>query len=217
LLLKDAFPSITHPFRRYRCLSGIRGAQIKNLCRKFCLYAPRQRLAVWSLPGANLSVWLALLSLDHPVRRSTCAQRTSRLCFSGSFRKKSCRQTQPSDKISYGCLPKKRRLPLGAGRLPSLRAWVGEWVSRTEWHRIVCFNKPAEYVKDFLKGDYVEVEGELRSSEFDSAVGEGKKKATVKRRSWEIRASIIRKLTRPARQEPENGSETETFTEDDAA
>jgi len=43
-----------------------------------------------------------------------------------------------------------------------------EWVSRTEWHRIVCFNKTAEYAKGLRKGDYVEVKGELRSSEFES-------------------------------------------------
>lgn len=88
-----------------------------------------------------------------------------------------------------------------------------EWVSHTEWHRIVCFNKPAEFARDLCKGDYVEVEGDLRSSEFDGAVGEGQKKTTVKRRSWEIRASVVRKLARPTQQE----SDTENFTEDDAA
>lgn len=69
-----------------------------------------------------------------------------------------------------------------------------EWVNRTEWHRVVAFGKPADYAKKLQKGDYVEVEGELRSSEFDSEVGEGNKKTTVKRRSWEIRASIVKKL-----------------------
>jgi len=53
----------------------------------------------------------------------------------------------------------------------------GEWVNHTEWHRIVAFAKPADYAKSLRKGDYVLVEGELRSTEFDAEVGEGRKKA----------------------------------------
>jgi single-strand DNA-binding protein len=65
---------------------------------------------------------------------------------------------------------------------------TNQWVARTEWHRIVCFAKPAEYAKGLKKGDYIEVEGELRSSEFDAEVGNAKQKTQVKRRSWEVRA-----------------------------
>jgi len=72
-----------------------------------------------------------------------------------------------------------------------------EWVNHTEWHRIVAFGKPADSAKDLKKGDYVEVQGELRSSEFDAEVGEGGTKTAVKRRTWEIRASVVRKLTPP--------------------
>jgi single-strand DNA-binding protein len=77
-----------------------------------------------------------------------------------------------------------------------------QWVNRTEWHRIVAFGKPADDAKKLKKGDYVEVEGELRSTEFDSEVGEGK--TTVKRRSWEIRASIVKKLQSPQTSREEN-------------
>ena len=75
-----------------------------------------------------------------------------------------------------------------------------EWVSRTEWHRIVCFGKPAEYAKELKQGDYVEVEGELRSSEYDAESGKNndQKKSSSKRRSWEVRASRVRRLDRPA-------------------
>lgn len=76
-----------------------------------------------------------------------------------------------------------------------------EWVNHTEWHRIVAFAKPADYAKQLKKGDYVEIEGELRSTEFDVEVGEGRKKTTVKRRGWEIRASIVKKLAPPAQGE----------------
>ena len=51
---------------------------------------------------------------------------------------------------------------------------TNQWVARTEWHRVICFAKPAEYAKGLKKGDYVEVEGELRSSEFDAEVGNAK-------------------------------------------
>ena len=69
-----------------------------------------------------------------------------------------------------------------------------EWVSHTEWHRIVCFGKSAEFAKELKKGDYVEVKGELRSSEFESDNG-GK---PSKRRSWEIRASRVEELAPPS-------------------
>jgi single-strand DNA-binding protein len=92
----------------------------------------------------------------------------------------------------------------------------GEWVNHTEWHRIVAFGKPADYAKNFRKGDYVEIEGELRSTEFEAEVGEGKKKTTVKRRGWEIRASIVRKLAEPENSRHEN-LDAESITEDDAA
>ena len=91
-----------------------------------------------------------------------------------------------------------------------------QWVNHTEWHRIVAFGKPAEYAKNLKKGDYVEVEGELRSTEYDAEVGEGKKKTTVKRLSWEIRASIVKKLAKPASQGTEN-PDADPITEDDAA
>ena len=86
-----------------------------------------------------------------------------------------------------------------------------EWVSTTEWHRIVCFNQLADYALTLKKGDYVEVKGEIRSSEFQSAVGEGRKKTSVKRRSWEVRAKSVQKLTRA------DSAEAETVQEDSAA
>jgi single-strand DNA-binding protein len=93
---------------------------------------------------------------------------------------------------------------------------TGQWVNHTEWHRIVAFGKPADYAKGLKKGDYVEIEGELRSTEYDAQVGDGKKKTTVKRRGWEVRASIVRKLAQPESSRGEN-LDAEPITEDDAA
>ena len=89
-----------------------------------------------------------------------------------------------------------------------------EWVNHTEWHRIIAFGKPADYARSLKKGDYVQIEGELRSSEFDVEVGEGKKKTMVKRRGWEIRAGIVKKLTPPAQGDT---SDADSITEEDAA
>lgn len=73
----------------------------------------------------------------------------------------------------------------------------GEWISRTDWHRIVCFAKTAKYADGLKKGDHVEVTGTLRSSRYDGEVALGRKKATVSKRAWEVRATSVRKLARP--------------------
>ncbi len=72
-----------------------------------------------------------------------------------------------------------------------------KWESHTEWHRIVVWDKTAEAVKPLVKGDYVLVEGEIRSSEYerDLVLNDGSP-ATVKQRTWEIRARAVRKLAR---------------------
>lgn len=87
-----------------------------------------------------------------------------------------------------------------------------EWVNHTEWHRIVAFGKPADFAKGLKKGDYVEVEGELRSTEYEKEVGQGKNKVTF--RDKEVRANTVKKLAAPAKGE---NLDAEPITEDDAA
>jgi single-strand DNA-binding protein len=41
-----------------------------------------------------------------------------------------------------------------------------DYKTRTEWHRVVCWNKLAEWAGSLPKGAYVEVEGELRYREY---------------------------------------------------
>ncbi|GGA73391.1 hypothetical protein GCM10011507_26250 [Edaphobacter acidisoli] len=89
-----------------------------------------------------------------------------------------------------------------------------EWVNHTEWHRIVAFGKPADYARSLKKGDYVEVEGELHSTQYEKEVGQGKNKVKVAFRDKEIRASIVKKLAEPAKNE---NLDAEPITEDDAA
>ena len=41
-----------------------------------------------------------------------------------------------------------------------------EYKMRTEWHRVICWNKLADWAGNLQKGAYVEVEGELRYREY---------------------------------------------------
>jgi single-strand DNA-binding protein len=81
-----------------------------------------------------------------------------------------------------------------------------EWITRTEWHRVLCFAVSAERAKDLRKGDYVEIEGELRSFEFDTEVGSGATMTSIKRRNWEVRATEVHKLARPVKPDDSSGS-----------
>ena len=89
-----------------------------------------------------------------------------------------------------------------------------KWIPQTAQHTVIC---PGPYFCGFTRGmkqgDYIEVEGELRSSEFDAEVGNGKQKSTIKRRNWEVRASIVKKLARPQHSD----TDTESISEEDAA
>lgn len=68
---------------------------------------------------------------------------------------------------------------------------TGEYVSHTEWHRAIVWGKLADYAKTLTKGSHLQIEGELRSREY-----EDKKNGNAKRRVWEVRADSILKLDR---------------------
>jgi len=88
-----------------------------------------------------------------------------------------------------------------------------KYISHTEWHRCVVFGKLSEFAKTLTKGAHVQVEGELRSREYES------KKKDLKQRVWEIRVASILKLDRAEKaapddqekdQEPEDAPQGET-------
>ena len=87
----------------------------------------------------------------------------------------------------------------------------GEYVSHTEWHRCVVFGKLSEFAKTLTKGAHVQVEGELRSREYES------KKTNSKQRVWEIRVSSILKLDRAEKSAPEDQDHDEAIQEEAAA
>ncbi len=67
---------------------------------------------------------------------------------------------------------------------------TGKYISHTEWHRCIVFGKLSEFAKSLTKGAHIQVEGVLRSREYDS------KKMDAKQRIWEIRVDSILKLDR---------------------
>ena len=72
----------------------------------------------------------------------------------------------------------------------------GEYINRTEWHRVIVWGKLAEFAQNIQKGTHLAVDGELVSREFAD-----KKHSDVKHRTWEIRATSILKLDRAEKSE----------------
>jgi single-strand DNA-binding protein len=87
----------------------------------------------------------------------------------------------------------------------------GQYVTQTEWHRCVVFGKLAEFAGTLTKGAHIQVEGELRSREYDS------KKADSKQRVWEIRVDSILKLDRAEKVGPEDQERVGPSGEEPAA
>jgi single-strand DNA-binding protein len=74
----------------------------------------------------------------------------------------------------------------------------GKYISHTEWHRCVVFGKLSEFAATLKKGTHIQVEGELRSREYDS------KKTDSKLRIWEVKVDSILKLDRAEKSAPED-------------
>ena len=68
----------------------------------------------------------------------------------------------------------------------------GEWQSRTEWHRAIVWGRLGEFAKTLTKGSHLQVEGELRSREYE--------KDGIKCRVCEVRTNSILKLDRAEHQ-----------------
>ena len=78
-----------------------------------------------------------------------------------------------------------------------------EYKTRTEWHRVICWSKLADWASSLQKGAYVEVEGELRYREYTPAESD----RTV--RVAEICASSILALDRSVAQPGSNDAESD--------
>jgi single-strand DNA-binding protein len=86
--------------------------------------------------------------------------------------------------------------------LATKRSWknkeTGEWASCTEWHRGLVYGPLADFAATLKKGAHVQIQGELRSREYEKPL-EGKQKIVVKQRIWEIHVTSILKLDRAER------------------
>lgn len=68
---------------------------------------------------------------------------------------------------------------------------AGAKKERTEWHRVVFWDRAAEQLAEFLHaGSFVEVEGSMQSSVYE--------KDGVRRTSWQVRGADYRLLDRVA-------------------
>ena len=87
----------------------------------------------------------------------------------------------------------------------------GKYISHTEWHRCVVFGKLSEFAGTLKKGAHIQVEGELRSREYDS------KKTDSKQRIWEIKVDSILKLDRAEKSTSDDGDQDDASSEEVAA
>ena len=73
-----------------------------------------------------------------------------------------------------------------------------EWQSKTEWHRVVAFNRLGEALAESLhKGDHVLVDGLLVSTKYEGENGKSKKaKAEQFSIFWSVRANSVRRISR---------------------
>lgn len=90
----------------------------------------------------------------------------------------------------------KNDIPYTVLSLATKNSWKdrnGEWQSRTEWHRCIVWGaKFADFAVGLKKGAHLQVEGDLRSREYQ--------KDGVTHRIVEIRTKSILKLDRAQRQ-----------------
>ena len=75
----------------------------------------------------------------------------------------------------------------------------GKYISHTEWHRCVVFGNLSQFAATLKKGAHLQIEGELRSREYDS------NKTGTKQTVWEIRVDSILKLDRAEKATSDEG------------
>ena len=82
-----------------------------------------------------------------------------------------------------------------------------DYKTRTEWHRVICWNKLADWAHNLHKGTYVEVEGELRYREYTPA------ESDCSVRVAEIYATSILALDRSAGQGGSGSADSDSVDE----
>ena len=93
-----------------------------------------------------------------------------------------------------------------------------EWQSKTEWHRVVAFNRLGAALADTLhKGDHVLVDGMLVSSKYERENGKSKKAKAAKVSFWSVCANSVRRLSRAEAEPPTATAASDASDATDAA
>ena len=75
---------------------------------------------------------------------------------------------------------------------------TNQWTPRTDWHRIIC---PGPFfcgmVRGMRRGDYLEIEGELRGQDQPRTVVVAGESHSVSKTNYAVHAIRIQKLDRP--------------------
>jgi single-strand DNA-binding protein len=87
----------------------------------------------------------------------------------------------------------------------------GEYISHTEWHRCIVFGKFGEFAATLKKGAHVQVEGEIRHTEYTP------KKAKKPVRADNIRVNSILKLDRAEKAAAEEQEVEQEIPSEEAA
>jgi len=87
----------------------------------------------------------------------------------------------------------------------------GEYISHTEWHRSIVFGKLGEFAATLKKGAHIQIEGEIRHTEYTP------KKAKKPVRTDSIRVNSILKLDRAEKAAAEEQEANEELPFDEAA
>ena len=75
---------------------------------------------------------------------------------------------------------------------------TNEWTPRTDWHRIICLGPFfCGMVRGMRRGDYLEVEGELRNQDQPRTVVVAGESHSVSKTSYAVHAIRIQRLDRP--------------------
>lgn len=86
-----------------------------------------------------------------------------------------------------------------------------QYVSRTEWHKLIVFGGRGEYAGKLKKGDHILIEGSLQHNEYES------KKTNTTQQSDSIRVTNIQKLDRSQKTSSDAEEAEEIPVEDEAA
>ena len=161
----------------------------------FCFGFAALRVTVSICDGPSVNAELGLGSRAHSLGFARCDP--SKIGNSKT-ETQSCTRTKQSSWASSAAMRKfapartTRSSPRSPSppRPPTRDKESGEYISHTEWHRCIVFGKFGEFAATLKKGAHVQVEGEIRHTEYTP------KKAKKPVRSDSVRVTSILKLDR---------------------